>query len=146
MRIWPLDGSPCTVLIGHTGPVTCLTQLANGRFACGGSSDGTVRVSAVDGSEPTVLTGHTAAVSCLVQLADGRLVSASEDNTLRVLGKNSASLFQRALRPITQPQGRRFTLRTTRRLAILARAITLMKKVAVQECSTPLSSGIKIII
>ena len=85
VRLWDVGTQVCTAaMAGHTGSVSALAVLADGRLARG-SNDHTVRL--WDGSTRTcvsVLTGHTGGVSELVTLLDGRLVSRSGDGTVRV--------------------------------------------------------------
>ena len=77
--------TPWTVQAGHTGFVSALTTLADGRLVSG-SEDKSLRVrTEASGQWHSVeLTGHTGTVYALTTLADGRLVSGSGDNSLRV--------------------------------------------------------------
>lgn len=73
-----------SALTGHTGKVTALVALNDGRLASA-AGDHTVRVWDLTGnSDPVVLTGHQDTVTALTVLADGRLASGSKDKTVRV--------------------------------------------------------------
>ena len=68
-------------LVGHTGGVSCMTLLDDGRVVSG-SYDKTLIVWAAgdDGAfaAAQTLSGHTSYVCCVAPLDDGRLVSGSE--------------------------------------------------------------------
>ena len=80
------------VLNGHTGGVTCLQPLPNGRLASG-SRDNTIRIWDLKSTTSQILTGHSDGVTCLA--SDGeRLFSGSLDCTVRVwsAGSHNVSL------------------------------------------------------
>ena len=80
----PLQGKLTNVLEGHTGAVSALCVLGDGRLASG-SGGGTVRIWSVDTGECALtLRGHTDWVNALCVLGDGRLASGSRDNTVRI--------------------------------------------------------------
>ena len=68
---------------GHTGGVTALAVLPDGR-ALSGSEDGTLRLWDLASGESRVLAGHTGGVTALAVLPDGRALSGSDDGTLRL--------------------------------------------------------------
>ncbi|WP_233849334.1 DUF4062 domain-containing protein [Paraburkholderia sp. HD33-4] len=71
-------------LEGHTGPVSALAVLADGRLASG-AWDHTIRLwNPASGACEATLEGHTSGVSALAVLADGRLASGSSDHTIRL--------------------------------------------------------------
>ena len=75
---------PPVVLEGHTGDVSSVCALINGRVVSA-SYDRTLRVwNAMTGACERVLAGHTGIVCGVCSLSDGRLVSASSDRSLRV--------------------------------------------------------------
>ena len=95
-------GKPYTVLLGHTGPVSCLAASNDSRYLFSGSGDTTAMVWDLDelggklveirkGSEKLVkrriictLRGHTAAVTAMSLSSDNRrLYTASSDGTVR---------------------------------------------------------------
>ena len=77
-------GVTASSLTGHTGKVTALLTLADGRLASAGA-DATVRLwDVAGGRDPVVLTGHSGDVTALAELPDGRVTSASKDKTVRV--------------------------------------------------------------
>ncbi|MFK4448987.1 WD40 repeat protein [Caballeronia udeis] len=71
-------------LAGHTGSVSALAVLADGRLASG-SSDRTIRLwNPAKGVSEATLEGHTGSVSAVAVLADTRLASGSSDGTIRL--------------------------------------------------------------
>lgn len=85
VRLW---GSPNGVnfrpLIGHTGPVTALAVLPDGRLASA-SGDKTIRLWDLKTAVETArLQGHEDYVFALAALKNGQLASASGDNTVRL--------------------------------------------------------------
>ena len=91
IRLWDVaSGAETARLEGHTGRVTALALLPDGRLASG-SEDSTIRLwDVASGAEITRLEVD-AAVWCLLALPDGRLASGSgsqmfpaEDNTIRL--------------------------------------------------------------
>jgi len=83
IRLWGPDGTPGPVLHGHTGSITSLAILPNGRLASG-SHDETIRLWEPDGTPGPVLRGHTSFVTSLAFRPDGRLASGSLDKTIRL--------------------------------------------------------------
>jgi WD40 repeat protein len=84
-RLWDLRCRAETArLQGHTGPVTALAVLPDGRLASG-SRDKAVRLWDLSGGAETVrLQGHDGPVTALAVLPDGRLASGSLDKTVRL--------------------------------------------------------------
>ncbi|MBI5185177.1 MAG: WD40 repeat domain-containing protein [Nitrospinae bacterium] len=68
---------------GHTGPVTCMVVLPDGRLASG-SEDHTIRIWDINAKTSIVLEGHNSKVIHLAAFPDGRLASASESGEVRV--------------------------------------------------------------
>ena len=79
--------TPFTVRAHHTGSVSALTALADGRIVSGRDNSLQVWREASGQWQCTELTGHTYYVSALITLADSRIVSGSLDRTLRVWGE-----------------------------------------------------------
>jgi len=79
---------------GHSGEVTCMTQLKTNTLVTG-SLDYTMRVWGADGQCMQVLEGHSGAISCISELHDGRIASGSSDYTIRIwedcVGQSSAT-------------------------------------------------------
>jgi WD40 repeat protein len=75
---------------GHSGEVTCMTQLKTNTLVTG-SLDYTMRVWGADGQCMQVLEGHSGAISCISELHDGRIASGSSDYTIRIWEGASAS-------------------------------------------------------
>ena len=72
------------VLAGHSGEVTALCMLPDGRLASA-SRDNSIRLWDLAGGRQTArFQGHSGPVNGLCMLADGLLASASEDNTIRL--------------------------------------------------------------
>lgn len=73
-------------LKSHTGQVTAVTALPDGRHAVSASSDGTIYLWDLESYEEIrTFTAHEERVNALAVLADGRrALSASEDTTLRL--------------------------------------------------------------
>jgi WD40 repeat protein len=84
-RLWKLmRGGQTAPLGGHSGPVTALCVLPDGRLASG-SWDHTIRLWDVKrGTEITCLVGHSHSINTLCVLPDGRLASGSDDHTIRL--------------------------------------------------------------
>ena len=79
-----LSSNLLATLTGHTGSLTTLAVLPDGRIASG-ADDNTVRVWDPQGQRPAqVLEGHAGWVNCLAVLPDGRIASGAGDNTVRV--------------------------------------------------------------
>jgi WD40 repeat protein len=86
-RVWDVaTGRPLATLVGHTGPIACMTFTTDSRFVATGSYDTTIKIWATKtGREVFTLKGHTAAITSLVFAPDGKsLVSGSADKTVRV--------------------------------------------------------------
>jgi len=76
-------------LSGHTGHVSCVSVLPDGRIVSG-SNDCTLRIwDASSGRCINTLSGHTNVVNCVSVLPDGRIVSGSNDCTLRIWDASS---------------------------------------------------------
>ncbi|AUT66447.1 DUF4062 domain-containing protein [Paraburkholderia terrae] len=95
VRLRPLTDSLRSVeallrtLEGHTGPISALTVLADGRLASG-SEDATIKLWNQDnGACEATLEGHTGWVSALAALVDGRLASGSWDHTIKLWNPTS---------------------------------------------------------
>ena len=87
------------MLEGHTGGVTALAALPEGR-ALSGSWDRTLRLWNLDSGASRVLKGHTEGVTALVVLPDGRrALSGSWDRTLRLWNLDSGA--SRVLKGLT---------------------------------------------
>jgi WD40 repeat protein len=88
------------VLKGHTGWVTSVAPLGDGKRLVSGSEDHTLRLwDARTGQCLRVLEGHTGWVTSVAPLGDGtRLVSGSTDNTLRLWDAHSGQCL-RAIHP-----------------------------------------------
>jgi hypothetical protein len=79
-----LPGAEMLRLEGHSGAVTALAVLPDGRLASA-SSDHTIRLWDLDiGAETARLHGHTGGVMSLTVVPDGRIASGSSDTTVRV--------------------------------------------------------------
>ena len=77
-------GAETAYLEGHSGPVTALYPLPDGRLASV-SADHTIRLwDPKTGAEKVRLEGHSGPVTALCPLPDGRLASASADRTIRL--------------------------------------------------------------
>ena len=84
-------GAETARLEGHTGPVSALCALPDGRLASG-SWDNTIRLwDPSSGAETARLKGHTLRVTALCLLPDGRLASGSDDNTIRLWDATSGA-------------------------------------------------------
>ena len=83
-------------LVGHTGPVGCVTLLDDGRLVSG-SDDMTLIVWTADDDgvfkKGQILSGHTDVVGCVAPLNDGGLVSGSNDGKLFVWKKGDDEEF-----------------------------------------------------
>jgi WD40 repeat protein len=83
VRLWELAAGTARVLEGHTGWVSALAVLPDGRLASAGN-DGTVRIWDLAAGNARVLEGHTGWIGALAELPEGRLASAGIDRTVRV--------------------------------------------------------------
>jgi WD40 repeat protein len=85
VRIWdPTRRTDPLDLHGHTGWVSALAVLPDGRLASAGH-DSTVRIwDPTHGTTPLDLHGHTGELSALAVLPDMRLASAGHDRTVRI--------------------------------------------------------------
>ncbi|WP_414695350.1 WD40 repeat domain-containing protein [Paraburkholderia sp.] len=72
MRLWnPACNANGAKPYGHSGPVSALAVLANGRLAAG-STDHTIRLwNPANGACEATLDGHTSRIPALAMLADG---------------------------------------------------------------------------
>ncbi len=91
LRLWSADGTPLTVLAGHTDVVVGALALADGRFLSW-AADKTLRLWSADGTPLTVLAGHTDVVVGALALADGRFLSWAADKTLRLWSADGTPL------------------------------------------------------
>jgi WD40 repeat protein len=90
-------GGPLTrTLQGHSDRVNCVAVSADGRLACSGSDDRTVRVWDLETGELLrTLEGHAWKVNAVAMSADGRLVcSASEDRTVKLWDLETGELLR----------------------------------------------------
>merc|ERR1712070_443350 len=91
IRIWREHAHLCEdgeelcihILKGHTGSITCMTQLDNARLVTG-SVDYTARVWGLDGECMQVLHGHSGAVRSIAELPGSKILTGSYDYTCRV--------------------------------------------------------------
>jgi Tol biopolymer transport system component len=74
--LWEADGTPGSVLKGHTGAVQGVAWSADGQWLASASSDKTVRLWQSDGIPGLALDGHEGPVRCLAWSPDGRQVAA----------------------------------------------------------------------
>ena len=84
------------VLEGHTGWVSCLQVLPDGRIVSG-SDDRTIRIwsRGADGEwQNEVLRGHAGWIRCLQVLPDGRIVSGNRDGTLCIWSRGVDGAWQ----------------------------------------------------
>jgi len=71
-------------LTGHTGRITCVTNLPNGNIITG-SEDKKIKIwNAESGNCIKTLSGHKNYILCLNVLLDGRIISGSLDKTLKI--------------------------------------------------------------
>lgn len=96
------SGKPYTVLLGHTGPISCIKVTADSRYVFSSSADATIMIWDIDelggkyvnlrkGTEKLVkrrivatLRGHSGGISSMVLSSDDRrLYSSSSDGTTR---------------------------------------------------------------
>jgi WD40 repeat protein len=87
LRLWDLaTGETLRTLEGHTGRVTAVAVLGDGRRALSCSYDNTLRLWDLEtGKTLRTLEGHTDLVTAVAVLPDGsRALSGSADNTLRL--------------------------------------------------------------
>ena len=87
--LWDRDlgvGQEPLRLVGHSGPVHCITFAPSGAVLASGGQDQVVRLWEVDqGQELKHLQGHTGPINSVVFAPQGRiLASAGEDRTVRV--------------------------------------------------------------
>jgi WD40 repeat protein len=89
LKLWNLGtGKDVKTITGHADSVTAVALSTDGKWAASGSADNTVRVWYLpdDGKvmEPIVLEGHTREVTAIAFLSEGRILSASQDQTMRL--------------------------------------------------------------
>jgi WD40 repeat protein len=89
LKLWNLGtGKDVKTITGHADSVTAVALSPSGKWAASGSADNTVRVWYLpdDGKdvEPIVLEGHTREVTAIAFLSEGRILSASQDQTMRL--------------------------------------------------------------
>jgi WD40 repeat protein len=75
VRLWRADGSPLTVLTGHSGPVTSLAWSPDGSILASGSLDGTIRLWGKDGTPRNTLEGRAGHVFALAWSPDGQTLA-----------------------------------------------------------------------
>lgn len=83
--LWQAIHDQGRALMGHTGPVYCVTPSPDGKWLASASSDRTIRIwDTGQWREHKVLQGHSGEVNWVSFSPDGRwLISASDDKTVR---------------------------------------------------------------
>ncbi len=86
LSLTPPGGPLISTLVGHTGSVTDVVALTDGKQAISASFDKTLRVwDLSSGEEVHALKGHKKGVNAVAVTPDGKLaISASDDNTLKI--------------------------------------------------------------
>jgi WD40 repeat protein len=82
--LWDPSSLETRVFEGHSGPVTVLAALSDGRLVSG-AEDTTLRIwNPANPSDCRILQGHSRAVTALAALRSGQIVAASDDHTVRL--------------------------------------------------------------
>jgi len=75
---------PIHILNYHTGTVSCLTRLNDGRLVSG-SMDGSIIIYNKETYKPDlIIKEHSDQVNCIIQLSSGILASCSDDNSIKL--------------------------------------------------------------
>ncbi len=94
VKIWNIETSECSTLVGHLDWVVCIEVFADNKVASG-SFDNTIRVwNTKSGICLNVLVGHSASVKCIKKLSNNRLVSCSWDKTIKLWNLQSAECLR----------------------------------------------------
>lgn len=83
IHLYRTNGTVKNLLIGHTGSISSLIQLKDGRLVSG-SADHTMRLWNLNGITEVTFTGHAGTVLSLIQLKDTRIASGSDDNSIKI--------------------------------------------------------------